>query len=178
MTMLTVLPIPVKRALQWCAEVHRRLPRLQGAMWAIAALRDARIVGVAIVGRPTARMLDSANMLPQPALSILRVACNPDDKDPDHQDSQGRPHKGANSILYGACARAARTMGCTDLSTYIHHDESGISLRAAGWIKDTEHESRGGTYDRPSRARAPGRRWSKDPLVGTVVCVCTTFESC
>lgn len=121
-------------------------------MWAIVALRDSKIVGVAIVGRPTARMLDS-NDLPQPALSVLRVACDPADEDPVNKDANGRPHKGANSILYAACARAGRAMGCVDMSTYLHHDEPGTSVRAAGWIEDTEHESLGGSYDRPCRAR-------------------------
>lgn len=122
-------------------------------MWAIAVLRDADLIGVAIVGRPNARMLDSVD-LPQPALSVLRVACDPEDHDPDHVDASGRNHKGACSMLYGACARAARAMGAIDLFTYIHHDESGVSLKAAGWIRD-DFESAGGSYDRPSRKRAP-----------------------
>jgi len=142
---LSVLPIPVKRALCFVAEHHRRLPRLQGAMWAVAVLRDGRVVGVAVVGRPTARLLDSTD-LPTPTLQVLRVACLPD------ASSDG--HKGANSMLYGAVARAARGMGCIDLCTYIHHDEPGTSLKAAGWIEDRAHESSGGSYDRPSRRRS------------------------
>jgi hypothetical protein len=94
-------------------------------MWAVAVLRGATLIGVAIVGRPNARLLDSQE-LPQPALQVLRVAV----------------------------ARAARAMGCVDMWTYIHADEPGTSLRAAGWIEDTQHDSRGGSYDRPSRRRA------------------------
>src|SRR3990172_1410305 len=133
---LSVLPIPVKRACQWCALVHRRLPQLQGAMWAVAVLRGAKIVGIAIVGRPNARLLDAQGKgQPQPALQVLRVACL--------EDVGDSGHKGANSMLYGACARAARAMGCLDMWTYIHDDEPGTSLRAAGWIRD-KYESKGG----------------------------------
>lgn len=142
---LTTLPIPVKRALAWCKVTHRRLPKLQGAMWAVACLRGGTIVGIAIVGRPNARLLDSVD-LPQPALQVLRVACVADVGDSGH--------KGANSILYASAARAARAMGARDLSTYIHADEPGTSLRAAGWLEDTEHDSPGGSYDRPCRPRA------------------------
>ncbi len=148
---LSTLPIPVKRAIRWCAETHRRLPTIQGAMWSVAVLRGDVIMGVAIVGRPNARLLDSTE-LPQPALQVLRVACLPEDVGP-------RGHKGANSMLYGAVARAARAMGCVDLSTYTHHDEPGTSLRAAGWIEDVWHDSHGGSYDRPSRKRS-------DPVEG------------
>ena len=99
MSSLYLRPIPIKCALKWCASVHRRLPSLQGAMWAIAVLRGGvtdgagvtlahSVVGVAIVGRPTARLLD--------------------------QSESG--HKGACSMLYAACARAARTMGAVDCS--------------------------------------------------------------
>lgn len=160
---LSTLPIPVKRAERWCRDLHRRLPHLQGSMWAVAALRDRFVVGVAIVGRPNARLLDSRE-LPQPRLQVLRVAVQ-------EGDVSASGHKGACSLLYGAVARAARAMGCVDLWTYIHDDEPGTSLRAAGWIEDREHVSLGGTYDRPSRKRRPpvegGRKvrwwapWSK-----------------
>ena len=125
---LYVRPIPVKRALRFCAETHRRLPSLQGGMWAVASLRDGTTVGVAIVGRPTARHLDS-DAPPLDALQVLRVACV-------EGDASARGHKGACSMLYGACARAARSMGAQDLFTYIHDDEGGVSLRAAGWLED------------------------------------------
>ena len=160
---LETRPIPVKRALRWNKATHRRLPDVAGLMWAIAALRDSQIVGIALVGRPNARLLDSQE-LPQDALQVVRVAVL-------EGDASASGHKGANSILYGACARAARDMGAVDCFTYIHHDEPGTSLRAAGWVEDIAHDSIGGSYDRPSRARkAPvegGRKvrwwapWSK-----------------
>ena len=47
----------------------------------------------------------------------------------------------------------ARDSGATDLLTYIHEDETGISLKASGWIFDEEFESSGGEWNRPSRPR-------------------------
>jgi len=79
--------------------------------------------------------------------------------------------KNGCSMLYGACARTARDMGADDLFTYIHQDESGVSLKAAGWIEDTKFRSDGGQWSTPSRPRketvesGPKRRffapWSK-----------------
>jgi hypothetical protein len=43
--------------------------------------------------------------------------------------------RNANSMLYGAVWRAARAMGYVRCITYTQHDESGASLRAAGWVK-------------------------------------------
>lgn len=145
---LTHRPATVKEALRWCKSVHRRLPKLQGARWAVAVERDGAMVGFALVGSP-ARLLDDGV-----TLAVTRVAVLEGD------ESETNGHKGACSILYAACARAARDMGALDLLTYIHADEPGKSLRGAGWIKDVEHVSRGGEHSRPSRPRAA----ALDPL--------------
>lgn len=133
---LSLSPCVLKTAIPFCRRVHRRLPVLQGAMWAVGAFDGEELRGVAIVGRPTARMLDDGARL-----QVLRVAV-----------AEGTPN--GCSILYGATARAARSMGATDLFTYIHDDESGDSLKASGWIEDEGFESRGGEWSRPSRGRS------------------------
>lgn len=46
-------------------------------------------------------------------------------------------------MLYGATWRAAKAMGYLRAYTYTQHDESGASLRAAGWVRDAELEARG-----------------------------------
>ncbi len=141
---LTLRPCTVKHAIKWIGNVHRKLPKLQGAMWAIRVLRDEKMVGVAAVGHP-ARMLAEKG-----ALCVLRVAV-----------VEGQPN--ACSMLYGACARAARAMGATALVTYTHQGEPGTSLRASGWIDGGLTD--GGEWDRPSRRRQralfpdPKRRW-------------------
>lgn len=114
---LRLAPCTVKRAIRFVAETHRRLPRIQGGMWAVAVARDGEIVGVAIVGHAAQEWTTE---IPE-VLSVLRVAVR-----------EGNPN--ACSMLYGACSRAARAMGAGDLVTYTHLDEPGTSLRAAGWI--------------------------------------------
>ncbi len=90
-------------------------------------------------------------------LQVLRVAVV-------EGDASASGNKGACSILYGACARAARAMGASDLVTYTHLDEPGVSLRAAGWIEHglTDDEAEWSRASRP-RARAlfpeQKRRW-------------------
>lgn len=48
--------------------------------------------------------------------------------------------KNANSMLYGAVWRAAKAMGYKRCITYTQADESGVSLRAAGFrrVRDIE----------------------------------------
>lgn len=140
---LSVRPCTVKRALPFIRQVHRRLPKLQGAMWAVGAFVGGEMIGVAVVGNPARKLQDDT-------LAVLRVAV-----------IEG--HRNGCSILYGACSRAARAMGAENLVTYTHGDEHGTSLKAAGWIDGGLTD--GGDWDRPSRPRQlaldpdPKRRW-------------------
>lgn len=142
---LELRPWTVKQALPFVREVHRRLPRVQGAMWAVRVCVDDETVGCALVGWP-------ARAISHDTLCVLRVAVREE-------------HPNACSMLYGACARAAKAMGARNLVTYTHGDEHGCSLKASGWVdggmtatKDREHSC-------PSRPRppavdpAPKRRW-------------------
>jgi len=141
---MLVRPCTVRRALAWIARVHRRLPHLQGAMWAVRVECQGETVGVAAVGNP-ARLLAE-----QGILCVLRVAV-----------LEGQPN--VCSMLYGACSRTARAMGASDLVTYTHQDEPGTSLRAAGWVYDGE--TAGGEWGRSGRPRQaalcpePKHRW-------------------
>lgn len=144
MKLLRLRPYPIKHALPFVRQVHRRLPVLQGGMWSIAVQDGVGVRGVAVVGRPNARMLDDGHRL-----QVLRVAV-----------LVGTPN--GCSMLYGSCSRAARSMGASDLFTYIHDDETGVSLRASGWVEDTAFESDGGEWSRSSRQRdattEPGKK--------------------
>lgn len=88
MSALRLRPCTIKTALPFVARVHRRLPKLQGALWAIAVHREAEMVGVAVVGHP-------ARLLMSDTLAVLRCAV-----------VDGVPN--ACSMLYGACSRAAK----------------------------------------------------------------------
>jgi hypothetical protein len=135
-------PITVKAALPFVAAVHRRLPKLQGAMWGVSVREGGEVVGVALVGH-------ASRLLPD-VLAVLRCAV-----------IEGHPN--ACSMLYGACSRAGRAMGADGMVTYTHGDEHGASLKAAGWIDGGLTD--GGEHSRPSRPRGPAvdplpkRRW-------------------
>jgi len=115
-------------------------------MWAISVRSGTEIVGVALVGWPS-RLQTSDEM---DHLRVLRMAVK-----------EGYPN--ACSMLYGACWRAARAMGCDSMDTFTHADEPGTSLRAAGWVEDGW--TRGGEHTRAGRPRPlqvdafPKRRW-------------------
>lgn len=142
---LRLRPWTVRQAIPFVASVHRRLPVVQGALWAVSVRNEKDVVGCALVGHPArVWMVDSAT------LAVLRVACR-------------EGYRNACSMLYGACSRAARAMGAENLVTYTHLDEHGTSLRAAGWIDGGLTD--GGEWGRPSRQRALAldgaekRRW-------------------
>lgn len=74
--------------------------------------------------------------------------------------------KNACSILYAAAARAADAMGFNKIQTYILANESGTSLRAAGWVM--EEETSGGNWNhswrkgrREDQPMEPKQRWAK-----------------
>jgi hypothetical protein len=50
-------------------------------------------------------------------------------------------------MLYGACAKIAKTMGYKRLITYTLHDESGASLKAVGW-KLIDNQAGGKTWEK------------------------------
>jgi hypothetical protein len=58
-------------------------------------------------------------------------------------------------MLYGAAWRAAKALGYRRIVTYTQADESGSSLRAAGWRIVAERAPRPG-WDTPSRPRDNG----------------------
>lgn len=83
-------------------------------------LAEDDLIGVAMAGLPVARKLVDGY-----TLEVTRV-CVLEDK------------RNANSMLYGACARAAQALGYRRIITYTLASESGASLRGAGWSTDGE----------------------------------------
>ena len=84
-----------------------------------AAGRPESLIGVVVVGRPVARMLD-----PKTVLEVTRVAVAA-------QHPAMAQH--ACSMAYGWAAREARKRKCR-IVTYTRVEESGTSLLAAGWV--------------------------------------------
>lgn len=49
---LFIAPITGRAALAWIAETHRHLPKLQGALFAVAVRQGRELVGAGTVGNP------------------------------------------------------------------------------------------------------------------------------
>jgi len=130
--MLEIVPCELDEANSFVAQHHRHHRPVVGHKFSLAVSDGASVRGVAIVGRPVARMLQDGE-----TLEVVRVA------------TDGAIN--ACSALYSACWRAARAMGYRRLVTYILAEELGTSVRAAGW-KEVGKVG-GGSWSRKSRPR-------------------------
>lgn len=135
--MLALSPLTLREARAFIEEHHRHHPPPQGGLFAIAAIRADEIViqpvvGVVIVGRVNARLLDD-----DVTAEVTRLATD--------------GSRNACSMLYRAAWRACRAMGYRRLVTFTLATEPGSSLRAAGFR--LVGETKGGTWSRPSRPR-------------------------
>ena len=130
--MLTIKQTSLKEANAYVYELHRHSIPTVGHKWSIACYDDGRLCGVAISGRPIARMLDDGD-----TIEVLRL-CTDGTKD-------------ACSKLYGACARIAKDFGYKRIITYTLESEPGTSLKASGWTDCGL--GGGGSWSSPSRPR-------------------------
>lgn len=136
MNKIFAVPMTIKAAKIFVGKYHRHNKPPQGGLFAVGCASGEGVIGVAIVGRPVARLLQNGFTAEVTRTCVL-------------QGSQ----KGANSFLYGACWRAARALGYRKLVTYSLKRESGASLRGAGFkvIAEVKQESPG--WDRKARHR-------------------------
>ena len=111
---LQVVPITLKSAIEFVRLHHRHSSAPVGGLFAVAVAEGEQVRGVAIVGRPVARLLNDG-------FTAEVIRCCTDGV------------KNACSMLYGACWRAARAQGYRRLVTYTLSTEPGTSLKAAGW---------------------------------------------
>ena len=133
---LSLVPLKLSEANRFVAVHHRHNKPVVGARFSIGATADGDLVGVSIVGRPVARMIDNAT-----TAEVTRVCVRPD------------APRNTNSFLYAACWRAWRAMGGTRLVTYTLASESGASLRGAGWKVVGEVTVRDKPWHGPDRQR-------------------------
>lgn len=132
-TRLRVIPIELADANAFVMTHHRHHKPVVGHKFSIAVIDESDdIRGVAIVGRPVARMRQDGW-----TLEVVRVATD--------------GCENACSALYSAAWRAVRAMGYRRLGTYTLVTEPGTSLKAAGW--KVIHETSGGSWDRAERPR-------------------------
>jgi hypothetical protein len=109
-------PVPLRQdaANAFIAKHHRHHRPAQGWLFGIGAMYGSLLVGVAVVGRPVARMRDDGR-----TAEVTRLCCLP-----VLPEVNGHPLNVA-SFLYAACWRACRAMGYTRLGTYLLASEAG-----------------------------------------------------
>lgn len=130
---MIIKPISLKEANSFIEKNHRHHKKVQGHKFSIGLYDKENLIGVAICGRPVARLLDD-NM----TLEITRLCID--------------GTYNACSILYSKCARIAREMGYKKIITYILSTENGASPKASNFILE-DANCGGGGWDRPNRPR-------------------------
>jgi hypothetical protein len=123
MSRMEVVPVTFRQACAYVTEHHRHNKAPRGHKFSVGLSLDGELVGVAMVGRPIARAWDDGR-----TAEVTRTCTD--------------GSRNANSMLYGAAWRAARAMGYLRIVTYTQADETGASLRAAGWALVGERKQR------------------------------------
>lgn len=148
MNRLRHIRIKLNEANDFVAQHHRHHKPVVGHLFSLGAILTpcsgecvmagcppencSKLVGVAIVGRPVARMRDDGL-----TAEVTRLCTD--------------GTRNACSFLYGASARAAFALGFQRIGTYILASENGTTLQAAGWRMIGQ--TKGGSWSRPSRGR-------------------------
>ena len=131
---LKLIAVPFGEAQDFVTVKHRHKAAPRGHKFPIGCLRRGELVGVAIVGRPVAKGNQDGK-----TLEITRLA------------SDGT--RNVCSFLYGAARMSVFGNKYKRCITYTLKSESGVSLRAAGFVR--VRDVRGGCWNRPSRPRDP-----------------------
>ncbi len=119
MSKLSIVPCSLRKANDFVEVYHRHNLRTSrdGGKFAVAVAAGTAVVGVAIVGNPL-----SATLMDGFTAEVLRACVLSD------------APRNCNSLLYGACRRIWFEMGGRKILTYTLTEESGASLRGAGWV--------------------------------------------
>jgi hypothetical protein len=132
---LRIVPVSWQDACDFVGMWHRHHQPPRGHKFSIGVADDLNTLrGVAIVGRPVARLNQDGL-----TIEVTRTATD--------------GTRNANSMLYAHAWQAAKALGYRRLITYTQAGETGASLRGAGWRIIAEMPPRPG-WDRPSRPRA------------------------
>jgi hypothetical protein len=127
---LSLIPTTLKTANAYIADHHRHNRPVPGCISVVGVTDGKRLRGVAVIGRPVARLLDDGYT------AEVRRCC-----------TDGAPN--ACSMLYRAAWRAVKALGYRKLITYTLPQEGGASLRASGFT--LVGEAGGGRWNRPGR---------------------------
>jgi hypothetical protein len=136
-------PISLKQANEFVSNHHRHNKPVAGHKFSIGLFDDERLIGVAICGRPVARMADDGL-----TLEVLRVCTD--------------GTRNANSMLYSRVKKIAQIMGYQKVLTYTLTEESGASLRAVGAQKSGLVKPR--EWSREKRKRETQEVYNKEKI--------------
>ena len=136
-------PISLKLANEFVLANHRHNKPVAGHKFSIGLFDDERLIGIAICGRPVARMVDDGL-----TLEILRVCTD--------------GTRNANSMLYARVKRIAQVMGYQKVLTYTLKEESGASLKAVGAQKNGTIKGR--EWSREKRKRDTQKVYDKEKV--------------
>ena len=114
MVCMEITPINFEEANAYVSAFHRHHKPMQGCKFCLAVSDGDKVVGVAIVGRPVARLLDNGW-----TLEVNRCCTD--------------GTKNACSMLYSSAWKAAKALGYKRLITYTLPEEGGASLKASNW---------------------------------------------
>ena len=132
---LEVTPVALDEVQRFIGTHHRHNQAPKRYRFAVGLKnKEGKLVGVAAAAQPVARLLDDGM-----TIEVVRTC------------TDGTPN--ANSMLYGAIVRAAKALGFKKAITYTLEDESGASLKAAGWVIDKANLAPQ-TWNRPNRYRS------------------------
>lgn len=130
--MIEIRPITLRDANAFVKNHHRHHKPSRGCVFCVSCVSSDQIVGVAIVGRPVARMLQDGM-----TCEVSRLCTD--------------GTRNACSMLYGAARRAAKALGYRLIVTYTLDTEHGGSLVASGWSR--YGAAGGGAWSRNGRER-------------------------
>lgn len=145
--MLTIVPCTLREANAFIRRHHRTHREAAGHKVIFGVAKNGRLVGVCIVGRPNARLLQEQN----PLMAEVTRCCTDGTFD-------------AASKLYANAWVAARAVGYRTLITYTLPSEGGPCLRALrqqGWKRVEDEDCNpllfgGGKWSRQGRERDDG----------------------
>jgi hypothetical protein len=126
--------VTLTAARRYVTEHHSHNAAPIGWLFGVGVENGHGLAGVAMAGRPVARMLQDGE-----TVEITRVC------------TDGTKH--ACSMLYGAIWRAALALGYRKAITYTLEREAGVALKATGWTCDGPTQPGGQSW---WRAKRPG----------------------
>lgn len=149
---LKIKPTTLRQASAFVGRHHEHSRPPRGWKFGGAIYNGLTCIGVVIVGRPVSRHIDQR----RDTLEVTRLCLD--------RTLPTELRWNACSLGYGWAASEVRARGFRHVITYTRQDESGVSLRAAGWTPD--RLSAGGSWGRRDRPRTstntvPKQRWTR-----------------